>query len=108
MNGKNRIFLLKINSKNIMEENNIKNDEVRDKSIVDSAEDTGSLFKKLLPLLFALVLAILLFLFFNKGSNVSQTEMQPTVNATPLDSTAMNAVDTASMVSDSLAVDTAK
>ena len=45
-----------------MEENNIKNDEIRDQSIIDSTEDTASLFKKLLPLIFALVLAILLFL----------------------------------------------
>lgn len=91
-----------------MEENNIKNDEIVDKSIVDSTEDTGNLFKKLLPLLFALVLAILLFLFFNKSGNVSQTEMQPTVNTTPLDSSAINGIDTAIVALDSLATDSTK
>ena len=84
-----------------MEENNIKNDEIREESIVDSTEDTRSLFKKLLPLLFALVLAILLFLFFNKGSNATQTEMQPPVNNTPLDSSAMPAMDTTAVALDS-------
>lgn len=91
-----------------MEENNIKNDEIRDQSIIDSAEDTGSLFKKLLPLLFALVLAILLFLFFNKGSNATQTEMQTPVNNTPLDSSAMPAIDTNAVALDSTVVDSTK
>jgi len=91
-----------------MEENNIKNDEIRDQSIIDSAEDTGSLFKKLLPLLFALVLAILLFLFFNKGSNATQTEIQTPVNNTPLDSSAMSAIDTNAEALDSTIVDSTK
>jgi flagellar basal body-associated protein FliL len=91
-----------------MEENNIKNDGIRDQSIIDSAEDTGSLFKKLLPLLFALVLAILLFLFFNKGSNATQTEMQTPVNNTPLDSSAMPAIDTNAVALDSTVVDSTK
>lgn len=91
-----------------MEENNIKNDEIRDQSIIDSAEDTGSLFKKLLPLLFALVLAILLFLFFNKGSNATQTEMQAPVNNTPLDSSAMPAMNTTAEALDSTIVDSTK
>ena len=91
-----------------MEENNIKNDEIREESIVDSTEDTGSLFKKLLPLLFALVLAILLFLFFNKGSNATQTEMQPPVNNTPLDSSVIPAMDTTAVALDSTIVDSTK
>lgn len=91
-----------------MEENNIKNDEIREESIVDSTEDTGNLFKKLLPLLFALVLAILLFLFFNKGSNATQTEMQPPVNNTPLDSSAIPAMDTTAVALDSTIVDSTK
>jgi hypothetical protein len=108
MNGKNRIFLLKINSKKIMEENNIKNDEIRDQSIIDSSEDTASLFKKLLPLIFALVLAILLFLFFNKGSNVDQAEMQSTTNATSLDSSTINTEDSVMLNNDTTIVDTTK
>jgi hypothetical protein len=91
-----------------MEENNIKNDEIREESIVDSTEDTGNLFKKLLPLLFALVLAILLFLFFNKGSNATQTEMQPPVNNTPLDSSVIPAMDTTAVALDSTIVDSTK
>ncbi len=91
-----------------MEESNIKNDEIRDKSIVDSAEDTGGLFKKLLPLLFALVLAVLLFLFFNKSSNVKQNEMKTNVNTTPLDSLTMNPIDTTDVVLDATHVDSLK
>jgi hypothetical protein len=55
-----------------------------------------------------LVLAILLFLFFNKGSNATQTEMQPPVNNTPLDSSAIPAMDTKAVALDSTIVDSTK
>ena len=91
-----------------MEENNIKNDEIRDQSIIDTAEDTGSLFKKLLPLLFALVLAILLFVFFNKSTNVNETEIQATSNDKAIDSLSSNVIDSTIVVSDSTIIDSAK